>query len=108
VVLVRRRTRNNPPGEEAVLELVNVSKSFGQTQVLEPTSLAVEAGRTTVFIGPSGCGKSTLLRLMIGLLAPDTGWVRFGDTQLTPANVMTQRRRMGYVLQDGGLLRDSP
>ena len=86
-----------------MLQLTNVSKRFGQTQVLEPTDLVVEPGRTTVLIGPSGCGKSTLLRMMIGLIATDTGFVRFGDAEVTPANGLTIRRRMGYVLQDGGL-----
>jgi len=86
-----------------MLQLVNVSKRFGETQVLVPTDLAVPAGRTTVLIGPSGCGKSTLLRIMIGLLASDTGSVRFEDVEVTPDNTMLMRRRMGYVLQDGGL-----
>jgi osmoprotectant transport system ATP-binding protein len=86
-----------------VLELLNVSKSFGTQQVLKPTMLTIEPGRTTVLIGPSGCGKSTLLRLMIGLLRPDTGSVRFDGTELMPANVLLLRHRMGYVLQDGGL-----
>ena len=86
-----------------MLELINVSKKFGQTQVLDPTDLVIPPGRTTVLIGPSGCGKSTLLRLMIGLIETDTGSVRFEDTELTRANSMMLRRRMGYVLQDGGL-----
>jgi osmoprotectant transport system ATP-binding protein len=86
-----------------MLELTGVSKSFGGTQVLRPTDLTVPPGRTTVLIGPSGCGKSTLLRLMNGLLQPDTGSVRFDGTELTPANALLLRRRMGYVIQDGGL-----
>ena len=86
-----------------MLELINVSKRFGQTQVLDSTDLVVEPGRTTVLIGPSGCGKSTLLRMMLGLIRTDTGSVRFGDMRVTPANALLIRRRMGYVLQDGGL-----
>lgn len=86
-----------------MLELIDVSKRFGQTQVLEPTSLAVEPAQTTVFIGPSGCGKSTLLRLLIGLIEPSTGSVRFEGEELTRKNVLELRRRMGYVLQEGGL-----
>jgi osmoprotectant transport system ATP-binding protein len=56
-----------------------------------------------VLIGPSGCGKSTLLRIIIGLIEPDQGQVLIGGEQLTPANVMELRRKMGYVIQDGGL-----
>ncbi len=86
-----------------MLELKNVSKTYGRTTALAPTDLTVPAGRTTVLIGPSGCGKSTLLRLMVGLIESDTGSVRFEGTPLTPANILELRHRMGYVIQDGGL-----
>jgi len=84
-------------------ELVDVAKSLGSIQVLQPTTLRLTPGETTVLIGPSGCGKSTILRLMIGLIEPDRGEVRFDGTPLTPANVMLMRRKIGYVIQDGGL-----
>jgi osmoprotectant transport system ATP-binding protein len=86
-----------------MLELHGISKSYGRHEALHRTDLTVPAGQTTVFIGPSGCGKSTLIRLMVGLLKPDTGSVFFHGTELTPANVQSIRRRMGYVVQDGGL-----
>src|SRR5437764_8791116 len=86
-----------------MLELIGVSKTYGRTSALKPTTLTIRPGQTTVLIGPSGCGKSTLLRLMIGLIHPDTGSVRFEATDLTPTNVLALRRRMGYVVQDGGL-----
>ncbi|WP_425617261.1 ATP-binding cassette domain-containing protein [Anatilimnocola sp. NA78] len=86
-----------------MIQLQNVSKSFGSLQVLQPTTLDVIPGRCTVLIGPSGCGKSTLLRLMIGLIEPDTGEVLFDGQQLTSENLLECRRRMGYVIQDGGL-----
>lgn len=56
-----------------------------------------------MLIGASGSGKSTLLRLMLGLLLPETGQVEFDGVVLTPANARTLRRRMGYVIQEGGL-----
>src|SRR5437762_1421628 len=86
-----------------MLDLIDVSKSFSGTQVLQPTTLRLERGRTTVLIGPSGCGKSTLLRIMIGLIEPDEGQVLFDGEPVTPANVMQVRRKVGYVIQDGGL-----
>jgi len=70
---------------------------------LQPTDLGIAPGQTTVLIGPSGCGKSTLLRLMIGLIQPDTGTVFFDGIPLCPDNLLQLRRRMGYVIQDGGL-----
>lgn len=86
-----------------MLELIDVAKSFGGTQVVAATTLRLAKGQTTVLIGPSGCGKSTLLRIMIGLIEPDQGQVVFDGQPLTPANVMLLRRKIGYVIQDGGL-----
>jgi osmoprotectant transport system ATP-binding protein len=86
-----------------MLTLTRVSKRFDGLEALQPTDLAIQAGRTTVLIGPSGCGKSTLLRLMIGLIAPDTGNIRFEDTEVNQRTAPELRRRMGYVIQDGGL-----
>src|SRR5437667_244262 len=91
------------PQDLPMLELTGVSKSYQGVMALRPTDLAVPDGKTTVLIGPSGSGKSTLLRLMIGLIAPDTGRVRFQGMELTAQNVLGLRRRMGYVVQDGGL-----
>src|SRR5262249_22445741 len=86
-----------------MLELNGISKKYGASEALLPTSLTIPSGRTTVFIGPSGCGKSTLLRLMIGLIWPDSGSVRLDGVTLTPDNARLLRRRMGYVIQEGGL-----
>ena len=86
-----------------MLELTGISKTFDGTQVLQPIDLNVQQGRTTVLIGPSGCGKSTLIRTMLGLIWPDSGTVRFEGTEVAPANAPLLRRRMGYVIQDGGL-----
>jgi osmoprotectant transport system ATP-binding protein len=86
-----------------MLELVGVSKAYGKLVALRATDLVVPSGRTTVLIGPSGCGKSTLLRLMAGLVQADTGQVLFDKAPLTPANAPALRRRIGFVVQDGGL-----
>ena len=86
-----------------MLELNGVSKTYGNAPVVERTDLTIPAGRTTVLLGPSGCGKSTLLRLMIGLIRPDTGTVRLNGTELTSDNALAMRRRIGYVIQEGGL-----
>lgn len=56
-----------------------------------------------MLIGPSGCGKSTLLRLIIGLLQPDEGLIKFDGTPLGTDKIDIVRRRIGYVIQEGGL-----
>ncbi|MCP3916232.1 MAG: ATP-binding cassette domain-containing protein [bacterium] len=86
-----------------MLELRGVTKSYGEAVVLAPLDLVCARDETTVLIGPSGCGKSTLLKLINGLLVPDAGEVRFDGTRLTPQNAQGLRRRMGYVIQEGGL-----
>ena len=86
-----------------MLQLTDVSKAFGETIALRRTTLSIESGSTTVLIGPSGCGKSTLLRLMIYLIQPDTGTVKFDGCPFDPKDVTELRHRMGYVIQDGGL-----
>ena len=87
----------------SMFELSSVSKSYDGALVLQPCELRLERGRTSVLIGPSGCGKSTLIRLLIGLVAPSTGSVRFDGETVTRENAETLRLRMGYVIQDGGL-----
>jgi osmoprotectant transport system ATP-binding protein len=86
-----------------MIELESVSRKFGGTTALDETDLCFAAGRTTVLIGPSGCGKSTILRLIIGLLEPTTGTVKIEGQPVSASNVLSLRRRIGYVIQEGGL-----
>ncbi|MCS7312690.1 MAG: ATP-binding cassette domain-containing protein [Acidobacteria bacterium] len=86
-----------------MLRLVNVSKRYGDVWALHPMTLDVCPGRTTVLIGPSGCGKSTVLKIIVGLVEPTTGSVELDGERLRPDNVLRFRRRMGYVIQEGGL-----
>jgi osmoprotectant transport system ATP-binding protein len=87
----------------AMFSLARVTRGFDGVALFEDLDLDIAAGRTTVLIGPSGCGKSTLMRLLLGLLWPESGEVRFDGAALSPAKVLTLRRRMGYVIQGGGL-----
>src|SRR5471030_3194071 len=86
-----------------ILQLVSVSKHFGNAAALQTTDLDIETARTTVLLGPSGCGKTTALRLMLGLLLPDAGQVLFRGAELDASGLLQARTQMGYVVQDGGL-----
>jgi len=86
-----------------MFELRNISKAFGGPGVLDGITLSIPSGQTTVLLGPSGCGKSTLLRVMLGLLYPDAGEADFAGERIGRETIHIQRRRMGYVVQDGGL-----
>ena len=87
----------------ALVKLVDVSKHYGDATAVHAINLSVERGRTIVLIGPSGCGKSTLLRLIIRLIEPDSGSLEFNGEPITPDTIGTLRRRIGYVIQEGGL-----
>ncbi|MFZ0502184.1 MAG: ATP-binding cassette domain-containing protein [Chthoniobacterales bacterium] len=80
-----------------------MSKTFGRTVVLHETNLDVPTGDITMLIGPSGCGKSTILKLIMGLLEPTGGSIEIGGERVSPANILRLRRRIGYVIQEGGL-----
>lgn len=86
-----------------MLELRNIQKRFGDLQALAPTSIVFATGQTTALLGPSGCGKSTLLRIIVGLLEPDDGQILFAGEVVSSKHLRDVRRRMGYVIQDGGL-----
>jgi osmoprotectant transport system ATP-binding protein len=86
-----------------MLRCIDVFKHYHEIDALRGVTLDIAPRRSTVLIGPSGCGKSTLIRMMIGLIQPDQGRVLFADVPITPANVLSLRRRMGYVIQEGGL-----
>ena len=88
---------------ESKIALRDVEMRFGDVVALHSTNLQIAAGQTTVLIGPSGCGKSTILRLIIGLLTPTSGAVQFEGEPVSQTNILALRRRMGYVIQDGGL-----
>ena len=85
------------------LSVLDLSKSFDGRLALAPTSLDFATGRTTVLLGPSGCGKTTLLKLMLGLVAPDTGTVSFHGLPVVASQADALRHRVGYVIQEGGL-----
>ena len=88
---------------ESKIALRDVEMRFGDVVALHSTSLQIAAGQTTALIGPSGCGKSTILRLIIGLLTPTSGAVEFEGELVSQNNILALRRRMGYVIQEGGL-----
>ncbi|HET9031856.1 MAG TPA: ATP-binding cassette domain-containing protein [Dokdonella sp.] len=86
-----------------MFSLSSVSKRYATTIALDRLDLEIASARTTALIGPSGAGKSTVLRMLIGLEWPDSGEVRFDAELLQRERLLEQRRRIGYVIQEGGL-----
>jgi len=80
----------------SVIDITDVSLSYGDTPAVSDVSLTVETGEFLGLIGPNGSGKTTLLHIMLGLLEPDTGSVElFG----TPIDAFDEGHRIGYVSQ---------
>jgi ABC-type transporter Mla maintaining outer membrane lipid asymmetry ATPase subunit MlaF len=89
-----------------VIELKDVSVTFGDKQVLRSLDLAIVPGKTTVVIGRSGSGKSVLLKLMMGLMKPTRGTVLlFGKdvAACSQLELLALRKRMGMLFQNYAL-----
>jgi osmoprotectant transport system ATP-binding protein len=80
-----------------------VEKAYGGRRMLGPVTLEVPAGRRVAIVGPSGCGKSTLLRMVLGLVRPDRGSITIAGELMRDDAKRAIRRKIGYVVQDGGL-----
>ncbi len=86
-----------------MIEMNHVSKYFDGAAVINDISLTLPAGQTHVLIGSSGCGKSTLLRLLVGLVFSESGSIKILGETMTPESQRKLCRKIGYVIQEGGL-----
>jgi len=88
----------------APIRLEGVGKVYpGGTVAVGGLSLDIPAGELVVLVGPSGCGKSTILRMVNRLVEPSAGRIYLGEEDVTHADPVQLRRRMGYVIQHVGL-----
>lgn len=86
---------------EHILELDEIKKSFGKTQVLKGISLSVRQGEFITFLGASGCGKTTTLRIIAGLEVPDEGKVFLNGKDVTALE--PNQRNVNTVFQNYAL-----
>ena len=92
-----------------MIEIKELTKSFGTHKVLDRLNLTIEKGTTCVIIGRSGCGKSVLLKHIVGILKPDSGQIFVDGLDIAKLNekeLDNLRLRTGLVFQ-GGALFDS-
>ena len=82
-----------------MLELIDLSRRFGDVVALDGVSFEVPEGEIVGFVGPNGAGKTTTMRIVLGVLEPDAGDVRW-DGMLLDAEA---RRRFGYMPEERGL-----
>ena len=82
-----------------MLELHDICRSFGGRRVLHDVSLTARRGQLTGFVGGNGAGKTTTMRIILGVLAADSGTMRLDGQELAPAS----RTRFGYMPSERGL-----
>ena len=102
---MRAPSAGTPPATPADLSVAGLHKAFGQHPVLTGLDLEVAAGTLVAVLGPSGSGKTTLLRILAGFERPDRGSVTIGGVTVDGdrRHVPPDRRRIGYVSQEGSL-----
>jgi len=92
-----------------MIEIKDLYKSFGSKKVLLGVNLTIETGETIVIIGRSGCGKSVLIKHIVGLLEPDSGFVKVEGkvvNDLSKKDLYELRKNFGFLFQ-GSALFDS-
>jgi putative ABC transport system ATP-binding protein len=96
----------------AVLEAIDVHRSFGTTAALRGVDVAIEAGEILAVMGPSGSGKSTLLHCLAGILQPDRGEVRYAGRRIDDGSererTVLRRDEFGFLFQFGQLVPELP
>ncbi|MGH8124782.1 MAG: peptidase domain-containing ABC transporter [Rhodanobacteraceae bacterium] len=97
------------PLPEAETEARNVSFRYaeGEPWILKNCSLTVKAGESLALVGPSGCGKTTLAKLILGLLQPEEGEIRYGGIDIRRLGLGRYRNQVGAVMQDDQLFAGS-
>ena len=81
------------------LVLSGVARSFGDVAAVRDVSFSVPAGATFGLLGPNGAGKTTTMRMILGILVPDRGDVKWGGERID----LRVRRRFGYLPEERGL-----
>jgi phospholipid/cholesterol/gamma-HCH transport system ATP-binding protein len=94
-----------------MINIQNISKSFGKNHVLQGLSLKIEKGQSIVVIGGSGTGKSVLLKSVLGLITPDSGKILVGDdnvVEMSESQKDAMMQKFGMLFQGAALFDSLP
>ena len=95
--------------KDNLVEIRDLTFSYGKRNIYENVSLDIPRGKITAFMGPSGTGKTTMLRLIGGQIAPDKGTISYDGVnihKLKRADLYDLRKRMSMLFQSGALFTD--
>ena len=81
----------------AIVEIINVTKSFKDTEVIHNTSFYLKKGKIYGFVGPNGAGKTTIIKMILGILKPDSGEITIFN-QTVEQNSENILSKIGLVL----------
>src|SRR5215813_761690 len=93
----------NDAADKPLVQFNHVNVSLSGNPIISDLNLTVERGETLVLLGESGCGKTTTLKLVNRLFEPTGGDVTVEGKTTTAWDPIALRRRIGYVIQEGGL-----
>ena len=83
----------------AIIEFINIEKSYGNDWAIEDFNLTIEKGEFVTIIGSSGSGKTTIIKMVNGLIKPNSGTIIVEDKDICTADLIHLRRNIGYAVQ---------
>src|SRR5687767_8003998 len=90
---------------KSVLAVDSIEKQFAQVKAVDRLSFDVLKGEIFALLGPNGAGKTTTVRMLMGIIRPDSGLIRYSlsDSQIWPS-----ASELGYLPEERGLYKDTP
>ena len=108
MAIIKKFRIKNYKKEKPIIEINNLSLSFGKKKILDNVSFKINEGQIMGLLGPNGAGKSTVFNLITGLIKPSFGKIIIGSTTVNdyPIYLRTKKFNIGYVPQYGGYFHD--
>ena len=108
MAIIKKFKIKNFKQDQNIIELKNVSKSFGKRRVLDDVSISAKKGEILGVLGPNGAGKSTILKIAMGIYEPDAGNIFINNSNVTEQPIYERaiNKKISYIPQVGGAILD--
>jgi osmoprotectant transport system ATP-binding protein len=102
----QQQSQGDEPARGVPIVLTDLTKHYPGTEkpAVDSVNMHIPAGEIVAFVGPSGCGKTTTMRMINRLIEPTSGTIEIGGEDVTKLDDVQLRRRIGYVIQQIGLI----